>query len=120
MANGERAPFSNTAENQSNLVLWYQGEKFQARIAGNYLSKQYQGQNNHWTINNPNGLDQWLKPQFFVDVSGSYDINEAIQVSLAINNLTEENSIQYTGWEDNISQYDLYERRVTAGVTAKF
>lgn len=120
LANGDRAPFSNTAENQSNLVLWYQGEKFQARIAGNYLSKQYQGQNNHWTINNPNGLDQWLKPQMFVDVSGSYDVSDAIQVSLAINNLTEENSIQYTGWEDNISQYDLYERRVTAGVTAKF
>jgi len=117
---GSRTPFGNTAKDQANLILWYQDEKLQARIAANYLGKQYQGQYRNWMINNDNGLDQWLKPQLFVDLSGSYDITEKVQVSLAVNNLLSENSIKYSQWENNISQYDIYERRVTAGITAKF
>jgi iron complex outermembrane recepter protein len=117
---GSRTPFGNTAKDQANLILWYQDDKLQTRIAANYLGKQYQGQYRNWMINNSAGLDQWLKPQLFVDLSGSYDITDKIQITLAVNNLLSENSIKYSQWENNVSQYDIYERRLTAGVTAKF
>jgi iron complex outermembrane recepter protein len=118
---GSDAPFGSTAKNQANAIVWYQADKWQARIAANYISEQYNGQFRDWmTSNNPNGLNEWIKPQLFVDLSGSYDVTEAVQVSFSANNILSENKIQYRQWEDNISQYDLYERRLTAGVTAKF
>jgi iron complex outermembrane receptor protein len=113
-------PFGSTAKDQANLILWYQANDWQARIAANYTSKQYQGQYRNWMIANENGLDQWLKPQLFVDVSGSYDITDKIQVTFAANNILSENRNAYMQWEDNTSQYDIYERRFTAGISAKF
>lgn len=120
LANGDVAPLGQTAEDQANLILWYQDDRFQARIAANYLSAQYDSQQRPWVVVNPNGADRWIKSQMFVDLSTSYNITDNIQVSLAVNNLLEENQIQYDQWEDNISQYDIYERRITAGVNAKF
>ncbi len=118
--NGSRPPFGSTAKDQANFILWYQADDWQARIATNYTSKQYQGQYRNWMIANDNGLDQWLKPQLFVDLSGSYDVTDKIQVTFAANNILSENKHAYMQWEDNISQYDIYERRFTAGISAKF
>jgi len=121
--NGDHAPFGSTAKHQANLILWYQADQWQARIATNYTSKQYQGQFHGWQVDDavaPNGLDQWLKPQLFVDLSGSYDITDKLQITAAANNILSENKNAYMQWEDNITQYDIYERRFTLGVTAKF
>jgi len=121
LANGETAPFGQgNAENQGNLILWYQDEKFQARIAANYLDKQYQGQSKQWFYGNPNGADKWIKAQLFVDLSGSYDITDKMQVNFAVNNLLKENQITYDQYENNINLWEIYERRLTLGLNAKF
>ena len=120
LANGDDAPFNGTAENQMNLVLFYQGDKFQARVAGNYLSKQYLGQFSHWSFTSPNaGLPRWLDETLFVDASVSYDFSDQFQVFLQGSNLTEETPVQYVQWQQARLDWNQFERVVVAGVRFK-
>jgi outer membrane receptor protein involved in Fe transport len=121
LANGDDAPFNGTAETQVNLVLFYQNDKFQARVAGNYLSKQYVNQFSHWSFTSPNaGLPRWYDEQLFVDASVSYDVNDNFQVFVQGSNLTEEKTVQYVQWQDARVDWNQFERVVVAGVKAKF
>lgn len=120
---GSKAPFNNTAENQFNAVLWYQDDKFQARVAVNYLDKIYQGSFSHWSFGPKTsgiGLGSFYAPQTYIDASASYDINEMFQVYIQGSNLTEEAPVRYAGWEDFNVEYNQFERVVTLGVRAKF
>jgi iron complex outermembrane recepter protein len=121
LANGDDAPFNGTAENQVNLVLFYQDAKFQARVAANYLSKQYLGTFSHWSFSAPNdGLAQWQDNTMYLDAGVSYDVNEHVQVFLQGSNLTEEAPVNYVEWSQARTLWNQYERVVTAGVRAKF
>ena len=121
LANGDDAPFNGTAENQVNLVLFYQDEKFQARVAANYLSKQYQGAFNHWSFTAPNsGLAQWQDETLYLDAGVSYDVNDHLQVFLQGSNLTEEAPVNYVQWSQARLNWNQFERVVTSGVRAKF
>ena len=123
LPSGEVAPFNNTAEDQANLILWYQDEKFEARIAANYLGEQYQGMSAGWMWTPPNGADgmpRYLKSTLFVDLTSSYHLTDDIQLTLAVNNLTEEDNITYTQWKDFVDSYDIFERRITAGISVQF
>ncbi|WP_045856669.1 TonB-dependent receptor [Teredinibacter purpureus] len=123
LPNGDIAPFNNTAENQSNLVLWYQDDALEFRIAANYLSEQYEADTSGWMwapANDADGMPQYLNSTVFVDLSGSYTLNDSLQFTLAVNNLTEEDNISYTQWSDYIHDYDLFERRITLGANFSF
>jgi iron complex outermembrane recepter protein len=121
LANGDEAPFNNTAEDQVNLVLFYQDSKFQARVAANYLSKQFQGTFSHWSFTAPeNGLAQWQDETLYIDAGVSYDINDNFQVFLQGSNLTEEAPVNYVEWAANRTIWNQFERVISAGVRAKF
>lgn len=123
LADGSEAPFNNTAENQFNVVLWYQDDAFQFRVAANYLSEQYQGAFTHWSFSSPSGtagLGQFQESTLYIDVGASYDFNENIQFFLQGQNLTEEAPVIYTGWSDNRTSWNQFERVVTAGVRMRF
>jgi TonB-dependent receptor len=121
LADGSDAPFNGTAENQVNLVLFYQDARFQARVAANYLSKQYQGTFSHWSFTAPNaGLAQWQDDTLYLDAGASFDINDNFQVFLQGSNLTEEAPTNYVQWPDAHLNWNQYERVITAGVRAKF
>ncbi|EGF91103.1 tonB-dependent receptor family protein [Asticcacaulis biprosthecium C19] len=120
---GSKSPFNNTAENQFNAVVWYQDDKFQARVAVNYLDKTYQGSMAHWSFAPKTtgiGLGTYYAPQTYIDASASYDINDSFQVYIQGSNLTEEAPVRYAGWEDFNVEYNQFERVVTVGVRAKF
>lgn len=121
LADGSTAPFNNTAENQVNLVLFYQDSRFQARVAANYLSKQYQGNFSHWSFSSPNaGLAQWQDDTLYIDAGASFDINDNFQVFLQGSNLTEEAPTNYVQWPSAHLNWNQFERVITAGVRAKF
>ena len=121
LANGDDAPFNGTAENQVNLVLFYQDAKFQARVAANYLSKQYQGTFSHWSFTAPNaGLAQWQDETLYLDAGVSYDFNEHFQGFLQGSNLTEESPVNYVQWPQAKLNWNQFERVIVAGVRAKF
>ncbi|GIU67060.1 TonB-dependent receptor [Candidatus Phycosocius spiralis] len=122
--NGKKVPFNNTAENQFNILLWYQDERFQARVAVNYLDKTYQGSLAHWSfdpkVKKTVGLGTYYAPQTYVDASASYDINDMFQVFIQGSNLTEEAPVRYAGWKGFNIEYNQFERVITVGVRAKF
>jgi TonB-dependent receptor len=121
LADGDDAPFNGTAENQVNLVLFYQDARFQARVAANYLSKQYQGTFSHWSFTAPNdGLAQWQDDTLYIDAGVSYDVSEHFQVFLQGSNLTEEAPTNYVQWPGAHLNWNQYERVITTGVRAKF
>jgi TonB-dependent receptor len=123
MPSGELAPFNNTAEDQMNLILWYQDDKAEFRIAANYLGKQYQGMIADWMWTPPNnavGMPRYLESTLFVDLTASYYLLDNLQLTLAVNNATKENNVIYTQWQDYKDSYDIFERRITAGVNYKF
>jgi iron complex outermembrane recepter protein len=122
LTNGDDAPLNNTAENQMNLVLFYQDAKFQARVAANYLSKQYQGSTSHWSFDDAGDvrLAQYDEATLYVDAGASYDINEAIQVYLQGQNLTEEAPVRYVEWAGNRTLWNQFERVISVGVRARF
>ncbi len=121
LADGSDAPFNNTAEDQVNLVLFYQDSRFQARVAANYLSEQYQGTFSHWSFTAPNsGLAQWQDETLYIDAGASFDINDNFQVFLQGSNLTEEAPTNYVQWQQAHLNWNQYERVITAGVRAKF
>jgi iron complex outermembrane receptor protein len=121
LANGDEAPFNGTAENQVNLVLFYQDDRFQARVAANYLSEQYQGTFSHWSFTAPNaGLAQWQDETLYLDAGVSYDINDNFQVFLQGSNLTEEAPVNYVEWSQARLNWNQFERVITTGVRAKF
>jgi iron complex outermembrane receptor protein len=121
LANGDEAPFNGTAEDQVNLVLFYQDSKFQARIAANYLSRQYLGAFSHWSFTAPNaGLAQWQDETLYIDAGASYDFNDHLQVFLQGSNLTEEAPVNYVEWSQARIYWNQFERVITAGARLKF
>lgn len=128
-ADGNEVPFNATAKDQSNLVLWYNDDHFEFRVAANYLGKRYDGQLASWTTdplatNNEEkilgGLDRWEDESLYVDLTSTYHVNESVDINLNVQNLTEEGAYKYIHWSDFRSEYHAYERRITLGVNAKF
>lgn len=127
---GDEVPFNNTARDQSNLVLWYNDDKFESRVAFNYLSKRYNGNFNNsdslagLSRDMPEGyiggLPTWAKETLFIDFNSTYHITDNLEVSLNANNITEEGDLQYYHWEELVSQSYIFERRISLGVNAKF
>lgn len=124
-SDGEQVPFNATGKNQSNLVLWYSDEMFEFRIAANYLDKRYNG-NETGVLPNDNernivgGLPVWNESTLYVDLGATYHVNEMIDVSFNVTNLTEEGENQYMQWKSFYKEYNAFERRMVLGVTAKF
>jgi iron complex outermembrane recepter protein len=117
LADGDDAPFNGTAEKQMNLVLFYQDSKFQARVAANYLSKQYVGPFSHWSFTAPNsGWPRWQDETLYLDAGVSYDFSERLQVFLQGSNLTEETPVQYVQFQQARLDWNQFERVVVAGV----
>ncbi len=108
--------FPDNSENQFNLATWYQGERFQARIAYNYRSERLASQGGGaW-----GALNLYQEATSYVDVSASYDITEALTVYLSGSNVTGEYEDYYLDFEDQYAFQNYYEPRYTLGVRARF
>lgn len=124
-SDGEDVPFNATAKNQSNLVLWYSDEMFEFRVAANYLDKRYNGtETGVLPSDNANkvlgGLPVWDEASMFIDLNATYHVNDMIDVSFNVQNLTEEGANKYMQWSSFRTEYNAFERRMVLGVTAKF
>ena len=66
------------------------------------------------------GLPVWDDESLYVDLNSTYHVNDAIDVSLNVQNLTEEGANKYMHWEDFRTEYNAFERRIVLGVNARF
>lgn len=124
-ADGQDVPFNATAENQSNLVLWYSDDRFEFRVAANYLDKRYNGTETGVLQSDEakkilGGLPVWDDDTLYVDLNSTYHVNDAVDISLNVQNLTEEGANKYMQWNDFRTEYNAFERRVVLGINARF
>jgi len=114
---GDDVPFQDNSVHQSNLALWYQGDKFQARIAHNYRSKRAVALDQVWGTP---GMTLYQQPTNYIDASVGYDITPDFSVYLQGSNLTNEFEDYYFQWPNEYANQNIYERRLLLGVRARF
>lgn len=113
---GKPVPFANNSEYVGNLVLWYQGERLQVRLAGNYRSEQAISSN----YAGIQGFQQYLDSQTFVDASVAYKLNDNVRVFLKGSNLTGEQQRYYLVWKDQFAHSLMFEKRYELGLSVNF
>ncbi|HSC67063.1 MAG TPA: TonB-dependent receptor [Cellvibrio sp.] len=113
---GKTMPMADNSEDQANIVLWYELDNWQGRVAYNYRSERYMGK--PWNDGHP--MAWWSAPTSYVDASISYDFTDNLTVYLQGQNITEEFESTYMQWEDVTVSQNVYEARYTLGVRAKF
>jgi TonB-dependent receptor len=113
---GDDVPFQDNSVHQANIALWYQGEKFQARIAENFRSKRAVALDQ---VGTP-GLTLYQRPTNYLDASVSYDVTPDLTVYVQGSNLTNEYEDYYLQWGNEYVNQNIYERRLLVGVRARF
>jgi outer membrane receptor protein involved in Fe transport len=112
---GNAIPFQDNSKEQANVVLWYQDQRFEARLAGNYRSKRAFMQDYGGIA----GFEEYQAPTFYLDASASYNISPRVQVYVQGTNLTKERERYYLVWPDQIMHTGRFESRYTLGIRAK-
>lgn len=114
---GEALPLEDNSKESANAVLWYEKSGFQFRLAANYRSKRLA------EISVPYGMGDtaiWTEPTTYIDISASYDVDDNFTVFMSGSNLTEEYETNYAQWKDNRISQNIYERRLTFGLRARW
>ncbi|MCW8124970.1 TonB-dependent receptor [Microbulbifer halophilus] len=106
-------PFQGMPKNSYNAVLYYEDDAFQARLAYNWRGK---------VMTNPEawGGPSWDADYGQYDFSADYDWTENINVSLSVNNITNERNWGYIERPDQVSHLARYGRLFNLGVSANF
>jgi len=115
---GNHPGFIDNSKNQYNLVVWYQNDGLQARVAYNYRSDRVTG--NNVSYGNNQNLIGYQAAASYLDASVSYDVTEAVTVSLNASNILGEKEKYYLQFKDQFVGENGYEPRATLGVRAKF
>lgn len=113
---GNKVPFQDNSKIQTNFAVYYEDDRFQARIAHNYRSKRAVSAD----FGGVEGLQVYQKPTNYIDASISYDVTEYLTVYAQGSNLTGETEKYYLTFPDQKGWNNLYERRFLLGVRAKF
>lgn len=114
---GDSLPLQSNSKHQSNMILWYDKDGLNVRLAYNWKSEEYEGRAGLNTSGQPINLGNWIEPTGYLDLSVSYWVNDHLSFSLAGTNLTEESKKSYAQFEDQVQSIWVQERRYTAGVT---
>ena len=125
---GKGLPVPDNSKYQYNLIGFYQKGPIQARVAYNWRSRRYAGNQYVNGIanfaagdplsNNPNAnsLAIFSKPVGYLDASASYDITPRATVFVQGTNLTSSNDEQYAQFKNLFYQQSIFERRLTVGI----
>jgi TonB-dependent receptor len=113
---GNEIPFQDNSKKQANLVVWYQDDRFEARVAGNYRSRRAVSQN----FGGIHGMEEYQAPTLYFDASVSYKVTPNVEVYAQGSNLTNEHERYYLVWPDQVANTTQFERRVMLGVRAHF
>lgn len=113
---GHKIPFPDNSTQQANVVLWYQDDAWEARIAANYRSRR--AVNQDW--GGITGLEMYQKSTIYLDAGITYSVTPNWQVYVQGSNLTNQNEQYYLVWENQKGHTNQFEPRYTLGVRAKF
>ena len=102
-----------TSDQMVNLSAYYETDVFSTRLMYNYRTEWYKGL--HF-----NGDELWNDAYGQLDASFTYNLTEAVSLSLEAVNLTDEQVVEYN--TDEARLFSIYEngRRFTAGIRMAF
>ena len=115
--NGEPFPLPSNSEHQSNLILWYDKDGLNVRLAYNWRSEEYRGRTGLNTNEVPISLGNWMEPTGYLDASVNYWVNDHLSLYLNGTNLTDESQKFYAQFKNQFQSLSIQERRLTAGIT---
>lgn len=84
-------PMRNVSKDSYNFTLYWEGEKFQARISNSYRGEYYS--------NTASGTSEWqtrvIDDSNYVGVSASYDLTDQLRITFKGINITDESKHEY-------------------------
>lgn len=110
---GIKTPMPGLADKTYNLTLYYDNDRFDARVSYNYKDKYVESIGyNMYPI--------WRDAYGQVDVSIGYRVSDNVKISLKGINLTNEATTGYTMDPSFPTMYELSGRRISLGIRADF
>lgn len=113
---GNAVPFPDNSKKSGNIILWFQNDRIQARIAENYRSRTAVASN----MLGVNGLEEYQAGATYVDASVAYQINPHLQLFVQGNNLGDTRQQFYFTWPDQKYVVNLSERAYFVGLHGKW
>jgi len=113
---GHKIPFQDNSTNSGNLILWYQTDRFEARVAYNYRSRRAVSEDE----GSITGMELYEAPQKYLDASVSYKFNKYVEVFVQGTNLTNEYQRFYLVWSDQPAHSNFFERTYMIGLRGQW
>lgn len=113
---GHRIPFQDNSTRSGNLILWFQNDRFQARIAYNYRSRRAVSED----VGGITGMEMYEAPQKYLDASFSYKIDKYAELFVDGTNLTNEYQRYYLVWPDQPAHSNFSERMFMVGIRGQW
>ncbi|MCE3252999.1 MAG: TonB-dependent receptor, plug [Cellvibrio sp.] len=117
---GNALPLPSNSENQSNLILWYDKDGLNVRLAYNYRSEEFSKRTGVITNVAVMQMANWVEPVGYLDLSVNYWLNDNWNFFFSGTNLTEESRKSYAQFEDQFQSLWAQEARYTIGVNMSF
>ncbi|HEX7028898.1 MAG TPA: TonB-dependent receptor [Gammaproteobacteria bacterium] len=112
---GDKLPFPDNSEDQYNIAVWYETDRFQARLAYNYRSERLVATGAAW-----GALNLYQDETEYVDISASYDVTDNVTVYFYGSNVTGEFEEYYFDYKEQLASQFYFEPRYTLGARARF
>jgi TonB-dependent receptor len=113
---GNKIPFQDNSTESGNLILWYQSNRFQARVAYNYRSKRAVSE----SVGGIAGMEMYEAPQKYLDASIAYKVSKYAELFVNGTNLTNEYQRYYLVWPDQAAHSTFSERLYQVGVRGQW
>jgi len=113
---GNKIPFQDNSTRSGNLILWYQDDRFQARVAYNYRSRRAVED----SVGGITGMEMYEAPQKYLDASVSYKIDKYAELFVDATNLTNEYQRYYLVWPDQPAHSNFSERTFMVGIRGQW
>jgi len=113
---GHRIPFQDNSTKSGNFILWFDNDRFQARLAYNYRSRRAVAED----VGGITGMEMYEAPQKYLDASVSYKINKYAQVFVDGTNLTNRYQRYYLVWPDQPAHSNFSERMFMVGIRGQW
>ncbi|MEW9570322.1 TonB-dependent receptor [Rhodanobacter sp. Si-c] len=113
---GAKIPFQDNSTKSGNFILWYQDDRFQARVAYNYRSRRAVED----SVGGITGMEMYEAPQKYLDASVSYKLSKYAEIFLDGTNLTNEYQHYYLVWPDQPAHSNFSERMFMFGIRGQW
>lgn len=113
---GKKIPFQDNSTKSGNFILWYQDDRFQARVAYNYRSRRAVMD----SVGGITGLEMYEAPQKYIDASISYKFTKQLEVFLNGTNLTNEYQKYYLVFPNQPGHSTFSERMFMFGIRGQW